>query len=108
MHLQAISKYFGDHRKSAKVTKEQRPTGRNARDIPYDALEDVGHSERGLCKYHEQNHVSPGKLAKLVLIQAPFQCQDEPHKPCTRCKSICHLNEERGECHPEIIIVTDQ
>lgn len=37
--------------KSIKVTKKQGPTG--GRDIPYDSLEDVGHSEGGLCKYHE-------------------------------------------------------
>jgi hypothetical protein len=52
--------------------------------------------------------VSPGKLAKLVLIQAPFQCQNEPHKPYTQCKNIRHTNEDRGACHPKIIKATNK
>lgn len=39
--------------------------------LPENSFKDIAYSERGLNEHHNQDHVRPSKLAKLILV-LPF------------------------------------
>jgi len=69
----------GTRQVGANVVDDDQRAGQQE---PDDAVEDVGHEERGRHKYEEQDQVRPRVLPELVQVAALLQAQHERHEAC--------------------------
>lgn len=65
---------------------------------PHEPVKDVAHKETGRDEDHQQNHVGPGILRKLVGVHALLQPQDKSDKACRaaeECACLAQLTAAR-------------
>ena len=55
---------------------------------PHEPVKDIAHKETGRDEHHQQYHMSPGILRKLVGVHALLQPQDKGDKACRADRGV--------------------